>query len=224
MIQGTSKPTAFAISNLYLETTGGTTSTSLLELASLCSDIRLDSVMCMLIGNSGAVSKVSKCLTALGSTEKNSVCSSGCTECELIKGETFSSSSNDALTCILGEGKSTDRHLGYFHHTNIIGNLSYDNSNLSILTLELGGETIKSHRRLVGLGHVKTLDNGSTEFGISTTSKEFVQLDEKTVVRVCGLDNLGGYGMSGTATTCFQINSHFVVEWLKSGRELEKGN
>ena len=77
--------------------------------------------MCVLIGNSGTVSKVSKCLTALGSTEKNSVGSSGCTKCELIKGEAFSSSSSDALACILGEGKSTDGHGGYFHHTNIVG-------------------------------------------------------------------------------------------------------
>jgi len=217
VIQGTSKPTALAASNLYLETTRLTTSTSLLELASLGSGIRLDSVMCMFIGNSGTVSKVSKCLAALGSTEKNSVGSGRSTECELIKGEAFSSSSKDALTCILGEGKSTDGHCGYFHHTDIVGNLSYNDCNMSILALELLSKTIKSYRGLVEFGHVKTLDNDSTEFGVSTTSKEFVQLDEKTVVGVGGLDDLGGDTMSGTATSCFQINSHFV-EWLKSER------
>jgi hypothetical protein len=64
---------------------------------------------------------------------------------------------------------------------------------------------------MIDLGHVKTLRNSRTKVGISTTSKEFVQLDQETSVGVCGLDNLGGGLVSGTTTTCFQINSHVEV-------------
>jgi len=147
--------------------------------------------MGMLIGDTGTVSEVSKCLAALGSTEQDGVCSGRSTESELIKSEAFSSSSYDTLTCVLGEGESTYGEKGNFHHTYIISYLSYNDGNLSILVLHVLGKTVESDGWLVDLGHVKTLDNGSTEVGVGTASKELVELDEKTVVGVGCLDDLG---------------------------------
>jgi len=73
---------------------------------------------------------------------------------------------------------------------------------------------VDSYRRLVHLGHVKTLDDGSAEAGVGTTCEELVELDEETVVGVGGFDDLGRDFMSGTASSCFQINSHFCSVWL----------
>jgi hypothetical protein len=119
--------------------------------------------MGMLINDTGVMSKVSKSLATLGSTEQDSVGSSRSTKCELIESETLSSSSNDTLACVLGEIESTYGKLRNFHHADIISNLSDNNSNLSILVTHVFAKTVKSNGWLVDLGHVKTLDNGSTE-------------------------------------------------------------
>ena len=79
---------------LNLESTRTTTSTSLLELASLGSDIWLDSIVGVFVVDGGSVSEVSKSSTALWSTEKDGVSSGWCAKCELIESETLSSSSN----------------------------------------------------------------------------------------------------------------------------------
>lgn len=181
--------------------------------------------MSVLIVDTGAVSKVSKSLAILGSTKKYRIRSSRSTKCELVKSKTLSSSRKDALACIFGKGKCTYSELRDLQHTNIVGDLSNNDGNLAILVLHVLGKTVKSNGRMVDLGHVKTLHNGSTKVGIRTTGKELVQLDEKTSVGVCGLDDLGGGLVSGTATTCFQINSHVVaVLELEDRNSLKKKN
>ena len=167
--------------------------------------------MGMLIGNRGRMSKVSKSLAALGSTKKNSVGSSRSPKCKLIECKTFSSSGQDSLSGVFGEGKSAYSQFRNLHHTDIISYLSDDNSNAFVLVQHVTGKTVKSYGWLVDFGHVKTLDYGSTETGVGTASKELVELDQETGVRVSGLDDLAGGLMSGTATTCFQINTHFEV-------------
>lgn len=203
---------------LNLESTRTTTSTSLLELASLGSDIWLDSIVGVLVVDGGSVSEVGKSSTALWSTEKDGVGSGWCAKCELIESEALSSSSNNTLACVLGESKSAYGKLWYLHHTNIVGYLSYDNSDLSFLVLHVVSKAVKSDRWSINSGHMKTLYNSCAELGVGTTCKELVQLDEKTVVRVCTLDYLGRGLVSSTASTCFQIDSHVCKIMLKSER------
>ncbi len=138
------------------------------------------------VGNRGGVSEVGKSLAGLGSTKKNSICSGGGSQGELIESNALSSSSDDALTGSLGESKSAYGKLGYIKHTYIIGNLGNDDGNLVLLVLHVTSKTVKSHRWGVGLGHMKTLDDGGAEGGVSTTSEELVKFDKKDVVRVGG--------------------------------------
>jgi hypothetical protein len=129
----------------------------------------------------------------------------------LIKSEALSTGANDTLSCRLGESKSADRHLGAFQHTDIVSDLSDNNSGLSILVGHVFGKTVKANRGLIDLAHVKTLQYCGAKLGISSSGQKLVQLDQKTVVRVLGLDNLHGALMPRAASSGFQINTHFVV-------------
>jgi len=138
----------------------------------------------------GGMSEMGKSFTALGSTEENSVGSSWGTKGKLVESDALSSSGDDTLSGGLSERKSTYRQLWYLKHAYIVGYLSNNNGNLSVLVLHVLRKTVKSDRRLVDLGHMKTLYYGCAKLRISTTSKELIKLDQKTIVRVGGLDDL----------------------------------
>ena len=55
---------------------------------------------------------------------------------------------------------------------------------------------------------MKALQHGSAEFRVCSSRQELVQLDQKAVVRVLGLDDLHGGLVANTATSGFQINTH----------------
>ena len=154
------------------------------------------------------LSEVCQGLTAFRSTEQHGVGSSGCPQGKLIEGDALSTGGDDALAGILGERKSTNTHLGALHHTDIIGDLSNDDGNLSILVGHVLGKTVKAKGWGVDLGHVQTLGDSGAESGVGTTSEELIKLDEKTVVGVLCLDHLGRRLVAGTAASCFKINSH----------------
>lgn len=193
---------------LYLESTGRTTTTSPLELASLRPDKGLDTIVGVGVVDGGSLTKVSKGLTASRSTQQDGVGSSGCPQCKLIESDALSSGSNDALACILGEGEGADAHLGAFKHTNIISDLSDNDGNLAILVGHVLGKTVEPNWRRVDLGHVQTLGNGGAEFGVCSAREEFVQLDEETVVGVLRLDDFRRRLVATTASSGFKIDSH----------------
>lgn len=202
-------------SNLNLESTRRTTSTSLLELASLGPDEGLDTIVGVGVVDRGSLSKVRKGLTTGGSTQQDGVRSSGCPQGELIKGDALSSRGDDALAGILGEGKGAYAHLGAFEHTNIVGDLANDDGDLAVLVGHVLGETVEAERRGVDLRHVQTLGYGSTEFGVRSAGEEFVQLDEETVVGVLGLDDFHRRLVAATASSGFQVDSHVYLVCLK---------
>lgn len=136
------------------------------------------------------MSEMRKGFAALWSTEENGVGSSWGTKGELVESNALSSSGDNTLSGGLGERKSTYRQLWNLKHAHIIGNLSDDNGNLSVLVLHVLRKTVKSDRRFVDLGHMKTLYYGCAELRISTASKELVELDQQTIVRVGGLNDL----------------------------------
>lgn len=154
------------------------------------------------------LSEVCQSLTAFRSTKQHGVGSSGCPQGKLIEGNALSTSGDDALASILGERKCADAHLGAFKHTDIIGDLSNNNGNLSILVGHVLGKTVKANGWGVDLGHVQTLSDGGAESGVGTTSEELVKLDEKTVVGVLRLDNFHRRLVAGTAASCLKIDSH----------------
>lgn len=89
------------IRNLNLETSGSSASTSLLELASLGADVRLDTIVCVGVVDRGLVSEMADRLTGvLGTTEKHGVASLGGAKGKLIEG--------DALTTGLDNASSNE--------------------------------------------------------------------------------------------------------------------
>ena len=159
---------------LNLESTGRTTSTSLLELASLGPDEGLDTIVSVGVVDGGSLSEVGEGLAAGGSTQQDSVGSSGSPQGKLIKGDALASGGDDALAGILGEGEGADAHLGAFEHTNIIGDLANDDGDLAVLVGHVLGETVEANGRGVDLGHVQTLGNGGAELGVRSAGEEFV--------------------------------------------------
>ena len=161
------------------------------------------------------LSEVCQGLTALRSTEQNGVRSSGCPQSKLIESNALSTSGDDTLAGILGERKGADAHLGDLEHTDIIGDLSNDDSNLPILVGHVLGKTVEANGWGVDLGHVQTLGDSGAESGVGTTSEELVKLDEKTVVGVLRLDHLHRRLVAGTAASCLKIDSHGCVGWCR---------
>ena len=155
-----------------------------------------------------SLSEVCLGLTALGSTEQDSVGSSGCPQGKLIESDALSTSGDDTLAGILGERKGADAHLRALHHTDIISDLSNDNGDLAILVGHVLGKTVEANRRGVDLRHVQTLGDGGAESGVGTTSEELIKLDKKTVVGVLRLDHLHRRLVAGTAASCLKIDSH----------------
>ena len=156
----------------------------------------------------GPLSKVCQGLATLRSTKQDSVGAGRGPQGKLVEGDALSTSSDNTLACILGEGESTNTQLRALKHTDIICDLSNDNSDLAILVGHVLGKTVKTDRRSVDLTHVQTLGDGGAESRVGTTSKELVKLDKKTVVGVLRLDNLHRRFVAGTAASCFKINSH----------------
>lgn len=174
---------------LNLEATVLTATTGLFKLASLTPDTRLDTIVCMRIVDRSPLSKEGQGSTALRTTEQHSVGSSRRPQGELIEGDAFTPSSNNALACILSEGESADTHLGTFKHAHIVGDLSNHDSDLTLLLGHVLGKTVQAKRGCVHLGHMKTLSDSGAEFGVRTARKEFVELNKETCVRVLRLDD-----------------------------------
>jgi hypothetical protein len=90
--------------NLNLETSRSSASTSLLELASLGSDVRLDTIVCVGVGDRRLVSEMADSLTGvLGAAEKHGVASLGRAKSELIE--------SDALTAGLDNASSIGKKI-----------------------------------------------------------------------------------------------------------------
>lgn len=161
-------------SSLNLETPGATTTTSLLKFATLRPDEGLDTIVGMGIVDGGSLTEVSQGLATGRSAQQDSVGTRGCPQGELVEGEALSTSCDDTLASILSEGKSADTHLGAFEHTDIIGDLTNNYSDLAVLVGHVLGKTMEANRRRVDLGHVQTLGNGGAELGVCSAGEEFV--------------------------------------------------
>lgn len=131
----------------------------------------------MFIGNRGIVSKVCECLSALWSTEQNGVGTGWTPQCQLVKGQNLTSSGQNTCLGAFGERQCADGHFRTFKHTNIVGDFSNDDSNLSVLVGHVFGKTVEANWWLVDFGHVEAFDDRGAECGSGTTFEEFVEFD-----------------------------------------------
>lgn len=166
-------------SNLHLETTRGTTTTSLLELAALGSDVGL----LVLVGTETEV--LDGLAGVLLATDEDGVGTSRGASSELVKGEALTTSSLDTSTGSVGESESSDRELGKLENSVVVSDGTNNNNGLGGLggrsgntTLRLGqvDNTRDRNRGLVDLGHVKSAENGLVESAVSSAGEEAVKL------------------------------------------------
>merc|ERR1719336_3719772 len=124
---------------LLLVSSGCTTSSCSLELASLGSGERLG----IGVWNTGS-SEVSDGFTGLSwSLEKQSVLASWCSQSKLIKSDNFTSGFQDSLAGLLDHLESTEGHLGDLEDSEVVGDGSDDNSGLVLVPglLHVAGKT-----------------------------------------------------------------------------------
>lgn len=163
--------------------------------------------------DAGAVAEVGKGLSGLGSAEEDGVGALGCAEGELVEGEALTAGGEDALAGRLGEAEGADGHLGdVAEHADVVGDLTNDDGDLALLVGHVLGKAVEADGGLVYLGHVQPLDNSRAELGVGTTLKELVKLDQKTSVRVLGLDHLGRALVPDAASASLQIDTHVFLE------------
>jgi hypothetical protein len=154
--------------NLDLETTTGTLTTSTLKLATLGTNERL----LVLVGTH---TKVLNGLTrVLGTTDEDSVGTSGGTESQLIQGQDFTTGLQDTGLGGLGEVESSNGDLGEVQKTGVVGDGT--NNDNSLVTLEIADNTRDGDGGTVDAGHKETLQHNLVEVGIGTTSQEAVKL------------------------------------------------
>lgn len=72
--------------------------------------------------------------------------------------------------------KSTDGDFRNVEETDIVGDLTNDDSGLLGLSVHVSDQTTKGHGRAVDTGHIHSLQDNLVELGISTTGQETVQL------------------------------------------------
>lgn len=173
--------------DLHLETARGTTTTSLFELATLGSDVRL------LVFVRAETEVLDSLTCGLLTTDQDRVATGRSTGSELVQGEALTASSLDTGTGSVGETKSSNGKLGKLENSVVIGDGSNNNNGLRSLgsrsgntTLRLGqvDDTGDRDRGLVDLGHVKASEDGLVESRVGSAGEEAVELLVVIVERV----------------------------------------
>jgi hypothetical protein len=133
----------------------------------------------------------------LGTTDEDSVGTSGGTESQLIQGQDFTTGLQDTGLGGLGEVESSNGDLGEVQKTGVIGD-GTDNNN-SLVTLKIADNTGDGDGRTVDTGHKETLQDNLVEVGVSTTSQETVKLDYKMCVKI----NISLFFVNTIYVACF---------------------
>lgn len=165
--------------DLHLETTRSTTTTSLLELPALGSDVGL----LVLVRTE---TEVLDCLTGvLLAPDQDSVGTSGGTGSELVEGDALTAGSLNAGTGSVGESESSYRKLGELKNSVVVSDGTNNNNGLGGLRSGSGDTTLRlgevddardRNRGLVDLGHIQTTKNGLVESAVSSACEETVEL------------------------------------------------
>jgi len=168
--------------HLYLETTGSSASTGLLELASLGLDVWLLVLV-------WAETEMLDSLTGvLWTSKKEGVASGWGTESELVEGENLTTSSKNAGTGGSGEAEGSNAELWNGQETVVISDGTDDDNGLVIgLLRHVGNDSGDGDRWAVDAGHKKATENDLVEGRIGTACQEAVKLDEQLHVDVVAL-------------------------------------
>jgi hypothetical protein len=156
----------------YLETAGGSATTSTLELATLGADERLG----VASGDTGGTEVLDGLTGVLRTTEQDGVLTSRSTESKLVKGQNFTTSVDDTGTSGLGDTEGGNGHLGDIEETDVVGDGTNNNGDLVLVSLQVASNAGDGHGRAVGTGLEETLQDDLVELRVGTTSQESVKL------------------------------------------------
>jgi len=156
--------------HLSLEATGGTTTTSLLELATLALDIGLGVL-------AGTHTEMLDGLTGvLLATEQDGVGTGGGTESELIKGDDLTAGLQDAGLGGLGDAQASKGELGDLEEAVVVSDGTDNDGGLTILTGHVASNTGNGHWGTVDAGHKETLQDDLVEGRVRAAGEESVEL------------------------------------------------
>lgn len=163
---------------LYLEANRLAATTSTLELSSLGSNIRLDSIVSVRVVHGGAVSEVPNCLArALGASEKNRIGPLRRLKSKLIEGQALTTSLDDTRSSILGESEGANLKGGHIQQAGVIRDGAHYHSDLAILILHIPCETRQRKRRIINTRHAQSFGDNSSELRVGASSDEAKQLN-----------------------------------------------
>jgi hypothetical protein len=113
-----------------------------------------------------------------GTTEKDSVGTGGSTKGELIESEDFTTSLEDTSLGRLGETKGSNREFGDLQHARVVSDGTNNDNSLTLRVLGVTNDAGDRDWGSVHTGHKETLEDDLVEVGVSTASKEAVELDK----------------------------------------------
>lgn len=148
------------VSTLYLETSGLSSTSGLLELSAL----RSDSGSSGRTGDTWGLAEVSLSSAGLGgSSEENGVGALGRSQSELVQSDALTSSLDDARSSSLGELQGADSHLGDLEQAGVVRNSSDDNGGLAGVGLHVLDQLGQRQRGLVSSRGDQSLHDGLVE-------------------------------------------------------------
>ena len=154
----------------------------------------------------GTVTEVTNSLSGVSfATEQDSVGTGGASQGELVQGEAFTASSQDAGTGSGSETESGNRQFGDFNESNIVRYSGDDDDSFARCVLDSAGNTRDRHWRTVDLAHVESAKDDFVEAAVSSTGQEAVELDQKQEV---GVLRLGGGSVSFPDMMFDDIDTH----------------
>jgi hypothetical protein len=167
---GMTRTTKALIVHLSLEAAGGTTTTGLLELATLALDVGLGVL-------AGAHAEVLDGLTGvLLTAEEDGVGTGGGTESQLVEGDDLTAGLQDASLGGLGDAQAGNRQLGDLEEAVVVSDGSDNDGGLAILTSHVAGNTGNRHGGAVDARHKEALQNDLVEGRVRAAGKESVEL------------------------------------------------
>jgi len=193
------------LTNLHLETLGGSATTSTLELASLGSDLWL------LVGVWAETEALDSLSGVLWSAEEDGVGSGWGSESELVEGEGLTTGSENSGTGSGGELQGGNGELWDGKSTVVVSDGTDNDNGLAMVGwgVWVGGVSDDSRERdwwAVDLGGKESAQDNLVEWSVGSTGEEPVQLDEESQVDIVTLWRLAMVRWP----LVVQINTHRV--------------
>jgi len=191
------------VGRLDLETLRTPSTTGLLELPSLRSNVRLSSL-------EGSTEVLDGLPDVPLSPQQNGVATGRSPQSELVQGQDLSTVGDDSVPSRSGEGEGSDGELGNLGETLVVEDLSNNDDGLGVLgvlTLGLLDDTRDGNGGSVDPGHKQPLEDGPVEPRVGPSGEEAVELDQQEEVRVL---TLGSGSVALPDVVVLNVNTHLI--------------